>query len=345
MWPDFPLFPDAASSVAREVDTLFFGWVAISLFFSVLIAALIVIFFMKYRRRPWRRMGRATEVKTLPVEIAWSVIPLIIVLAMFVWGAKVFFDQSRPPEDAVAYYGVGKQWMWKFQHPEGAREINDLHVPVGQPIRITLTSEDVIHSLFIPAFRVKTDVLPGRYTTLWFTATKPGAYHLFCTEYCGTEHSRMIGTVYALPPEDYERWLSTGQVGVPMRVSGAELFERLACNTCHREGAATPDLPSRGPTLAGLFGTEVTLVGGDTVTADEGYIRRSILEPQAQVVAGWQPIMPTFKGQVTEEQLATLVDYIRTLPGAGQAAETGAGETAPAAGPAAPTAGATAGQG
>jgi cytochrome c oxidase subunit 2 len=295
--------------------------VAISLFFSVLIAALIFVFFMKYRRRPWRRFGSSAEIRTLPVEIVWSVIPLVITLVMFVWGAKVFFDQSRPPADAIAYYGVGKQWMWKFQHPEGAREINDLHVPVGQPIRITLTSEDVIHSLFIPAFRVKSDVLPGRYTTVWFEATKPGAYHLFCTEYCGTEHSRMIGTVYALEPEDYERWLATGQTGVPMRVSGAELFSRLACNTCHREGEATPDLPARGPTLAGLFGTEVTLVGGDTVVADEGYIRRSILEPQAQVVAGWQPIMPTFKGQVTEEQIATLVDYIRSLPPAAQAAD------------------------
>ncbi len=321
MWPDFPLFPDAASTVAREVDALFLAWVAISLFFSVLIAALIFVFFMKYRRRPWRRYGSSAEIKTLPVEIVWSVIPLVITLVMFVWGAKVFFDQSRPPADAIAYYGVGKQWMWKFQHPEGAREINDLHVPVGQPIRITLTSEDVIHSLFIPAFRVKSDVLPGRYTTVWFEATRPGAYHLFCTEYCGTEHSRMIGTVYVLEPEDYERWLATGQTGVPMRVSGAELFARLACNTCHREGEATADLPARGPTLAGLFGTRVTLVGGDTVVVDEGYVRRSILEPQAQVVAGWQPIMPTFKGQVTEEQIATLVDYIRSLPPAAATSE------------------------
>lgn len=329
MWPDFPLFPDAASTVAREVDALYLAWVVISLFFSALIAALIVVFFMKYRRRPWRRYGSAAEIKTLPVEIVWSVIPLVITLVMFVWGAKVFLEQSRPPADAIAYYGVGKQWMWKFQHPEGAREINDLHVPVGQPIRITLTSEDTLHSLFIPAFRVKSDVLPGRYSTVWFEATKPGAYHLFCTEYCGTEHSRMIGTVYALEPEDYERWLATGQTGVPLRVSGAELFGRLACNTCHREGEATPDLPARGPTLAGLFGTEVTLVGGDTVVADEGYIRRSILEPQAHVVAGWQPIMPTFKGQVTEEQIATLVDYIRSLPPAPATAESAA--AAPAA--------------
>jgi cytochrome c oxidase subunit 2 len=321
MWPDFPLFPDAASSVAREVDALFLGWVVISLFFSVLIAALIVIFFMKYRRRPWRRFGHDAEIKTLPVEITWSVIPLVITLVMFVWGAKVFFDQSRPPEDAIAYYGVGKQWMWKFQHPEGAREINDLHVPVGQPIRITLTSEDVIHSLFIPAFRVKSDVLPGRYTTVWFEATRPGEYHLFCTEYCGTEHSRMIGTVYALAPEDYETWLATGQTGVPLRVSGGELFSRFACDTCHRMERATPELPARGPSLAGLFGTEVELVGGGTVTADATYLRRSILEPQAHVVAGWQPIMPTFKGQMSEEQLNALVDYVKNLPAGTQTAD------------------------
>jgi cytochrome c oxidase subunit 2 len=328
MWPDFPLFPDAASTVAREVDALYLAWVAISLFFSLLIAALIVVFFMRYRRRKWRRFGSTAHIQTLPVEIAWSVVPLVIVLSMFGWGAKVFLDQMRPPADAVGFYGVGKQWMWKFQHPEGAREINALHVPVGQPIRLTLTSEDVIHSLFIPAFRVKTDVLPGRYTTLWFEATTPGEYHLFCTEYCGTEHSRMIGTVYALPPEDYETWLATGQVGVPLRVSGGELFSRFACDTCHRMEKATPELPARGPTLAGLFGTEVELLGGRTVTADETYLRRSILEPQAQVVAGWQPIMPTFKGQMSEEQLNALVDYVKNLPIGPQTAEDGGAEGA-----------------
>lgn len=335
MWPDFPLFPDAASTVARDVDALFLGWVAISLFFSLLIAGLIVVFFMRYRRRPWRRLGSSAHLKTLPVEITWSVIPLLITLVMFTWGAKVFFEQSLPPDDAVGFYGVGKQWMWKFQHPEGVREINDLHVPVGQPVKITLTSEDVIHSLFIPAFRVKSDVLPGRYTTVWFEATEPGAYHLFCAEYCGTEHSRMIGTVYALAPEDYETWLATGQVGTAMRVSGGELFTRLSCETCHREGAATEGLPARGPTLAGLFETDVKLVGGDVVTADESYIRRSILEPQAQVVEGWQPIMPTFKGQVTEEQLNALVDYVKSLPAGPRTAEAGAeagAEAAPAGG-------------
>lgn len=314
MWPDSPLFTDPASTLAHRVDALFFSWVGISLFFSVLIATLILVFFMKYRRRPWRMKGSEADVKTLPVEIAWSVIPLLITLVMFAWGASVFFDQSKPPADAVDFYGVGKQWMWKFQHPEGVREVNDLHIPIGQPIKITLTSEDVIHSLFIPAFRVKADALPGRYTTVWFEATKPGAYHLFCTEYCGAEHSRMIGTVYALTPEDYETWLATGEIGAPMQVSGGELFSQLACNTCHRMGEETaPGMLPRGPSLEGIFGAEVALASGRSVTVDENYIRQSILDPQSQVVAGWQPIMPTFKGQVSEEQLNALVQYVKSL--------------------------------
>ncbi|MEM7481501.1 MAG: cytochrome c oxidase subunit II [Acidobacteriota bacterium] len=312
------MFPEAASTFAGEVDTLYFVWIAVSLFFSVLIAAFIIFFFMKYRRREWYQYGNQAEVKTLPLEITWSVIPLIITLAMFAWGAKVFFDLSRPPVDADAYYAVGKQWMWKFQHPEGVREINDLHVPVGRPIQLTMTSEDVIHSFYVPAFRVKKDVLPGRYTTVWFEATQPGRYHLFCAEYCGTEHSRMIGSVYALSPEDYESWLATGVAGPTLQASGEELFEQFACATCHQVGdGASVDATrlARGPALRGLFGTEVALASGRTVTADESYIRQSILNPQADIVAGWQPIMPTFKGQVTAEQVNALVDFIKSLDG------------------------------
>jgi cytochrome c oxidase subunit 2 len=310
---NFPLLPEAASDLARGVDALTLAWVLISAFFSLLIAALILYFFVHYRRRRQGEVGSTRELNSLPLELLWSVIPLIIALAMFAWGVKVFFAISRPPADAVEYWVTAKQWMWKVQHPEGVREINSLHVPVGQPVKLTMTSEDVIHSFFIPAFRVKSDVLPGRYTTVWFTPSKPGTYHLFCAEYCGAEHSVMKGSVVVLEPEEYERWLETGQTGPTMRASGAELFQQLACATCHLGPEAPPGRAPRAPALEGLFGNQVALAGGRSVIADETYIRESIISPQAKVVAGWQPIMPTFKGQVTEEQVNALVAYIKTL--------------------------------
>lgn len=314
--PDFPLLPESASSLSPEVDALYFTWVAVSVFFSLLIALVILVFFMKYRQRDPGAAGRPLQISTLPIEITWSAIPLVIALTMFGWGAKVFFDLSRPPADAIDFYAVGKQWMWKFQHPQGVREINDLHVPVGQSVRITMTSQDVIHSLYIPAFRVKADVIPGRYTTVWFKPTRPGAYHIFCAEYCGTEHSKMGGTIYVLERPEYDAWLATGRVGPTMRASGEELFRRLACNTCHRVGEAeVAGVAARAPRLEGLFGTPVRLRSGRSVVADEGYIRRSILDPRSQIVDGWQPIMPTYQGQVTEEQVNELVVYIKSLGG------------------------------
>jgi len=312
--PDLPLFPESASSLSGEVDALYLTWVGISVFFSVLIALLILVFFVKYRQRD-RPVGRPLTISTLPVEITWSVIPLIITLVMFTWGAKVFFDLSTPPPDAVDFYAVGKQWMWKFQHPQGVREINDLHVPVGQPIRVTMTSQDVIHSLYLPAFRVKADVLPGRYTTVWFKPTKVGKYHLFCAEYCGTEHSKMGGTIHVMEQAEYDAWLASGGVGTTLQASGAALFEQLACHTCHRLGdAPAPEgLAPRAPSLEGVFGTRVALTTGREVEVDEDYIRESILNPRAKIVAGWQPIMPTYQGQVSEEQLNELVAYIKDL--------------------------------
>jgi cytochrome c oxidase subunit 2 len=312
MIPDLPLFPEAASSLASEVDHLYLAWLGISLFFSLLIALLIVIFFMKFRQRNAQPVGEDLHISTLPLEIGWTVIPLLIVLGMFAWGTKVFFDLSRPPRDAVDYFASGKQWMWKFQHPEGVRETNDLHVPVGQAVRLTMTSQDVIHSFYVPAFRVKADVVPGRYSTVWFRPIKPGEYHLFCAEYCGTEHSRMRGTVHVMEPDDYEEWLTRGQQGSPVRVSGRQLFERLACDTCHRDGGST-GLPERAPQLAGLLGRRVELQGGRSVVADDSYIRESILDPQAKIVAGWQPIMPTYRGQMTEEEMFELLAYLRGL--------------------------------
>jgi cytochrome c oxidase subunit II len=323
MQSELPLFPGTASELAREVDLLYFAWAAISVFFTLLIAGLILYFMVKYRRRSPGEIGKP-EHANVPLEIAWSVIPLAINLVMFGWGAKVFFDLYRPPADAIEYFAVGKQWMWKFQHPEGNREINELHVPVGQPVKLTMTSEDVIHSLFVPAFRTKADVMPGRYTSIWFRADRPGTYHLFCTEYCGAEHSQMIGSVVVLEPTAYEEWLSGVQPGQSTAVSGAQLFQSLACDTCHRPGADTGGAGAAGagriaraPSLDGLYGRQVALADGRQVLADETYIRESILNPMAKLVAGWEPVMPTFQGQVTEEQLVQLLAYVKSLGGAG----------------------------
>jgi len=257
------------------------------------------------------------------------VIPFLILMVMFAWGAKVFFVAFRPPSDAEEYFVVAKQWMWKFQHPQGKREINDLHVPVGQPIKLTMTSEDVIHSFFVPAFRVKADVIPGRYTTVWFEATKPGAYRLHCTEYCGAEHSLMGGTVYVMEPQAYEAWLAEGTPTDNRLLTGEELFAKCVCNTCHY-----PDSAARAPILYGIFGEQAQLADGSSVLVDENYLRESILNPAAKIVAGYQPLMPTFKGQVSEEELIQLIAYIKGLEAAdgGQAADNGGGaaqETGP----------------
>ncbi|HEX5715743.1 MAG TPA: cytochrome c oxidase subunit II [Thermoanaerobaculia bacterium] len=310
MEQELPLFPESASHVAPQVDALFFVWSAISIFFTILIAALIVYFMVRYRRRDVDEVGLPERAPTW-LEIGWSVIPLVISLAMFAWGARVFYSMYRPPNNAVEYWTVGKQWMWKFQHPDGHREINTLHIPVGQPIKLNIQSEDVIHSFFVPAFRVKQDAVPGRQTQIFFEATKPGVYHLFCTEYCGGEHSRMIGSVIALEPEQYEVWLAGGPAGRSMAESGAELFQTLACDTCHRESSG--GVVARAPELEGLYGNQVRLMDGRTLLADDEYIRESILNPAAKIVAGWQPVMPTYQGQVTEEQLAQLLTYVRSL--------------------------------
>jgi cytochrome c oxidase subunit II len=317
MRSDLPLFPQSASALARQVDALFYVWAVVGIFFSLLIAGLIVYFMVRYRRRHPEQIGRDTS-SPMALEVTWSAVPLLITLAMFFWGARVIFDLYRPPQEAVEYFVVGRQWMWKFQHPEGNREINELHVPTGQAIKLTMTSEDVIHSLYFPALRTKADVLPNMYTTLWFQADRPGTYHLFCAEYCGTEHSKMVGSIVVMEPTAYEVWLSGGQPGQSMTASGAQLFQTLACDTCHRGTiAGMAGMPARAPRLEGLYGSQVALANGQKVTADDNYIRESILLPQAKIVAGWQPIMPTFQGQVTEEQLVQLLSYVRSLGGAG----------------------------
>lgn len=303
----FPLFPEQASSVAPQVDALYFYLIAVSVFFSLLIAGAILYFAIKYRRRSESELPHGVE-GSLKLEIAWSVIPLLISLTFFFWGASVFFAINRPPNDAIDVSVVGKQWMWKFQHADGQREINELHVPLGRPVRLTMASEDVIHSFYVPAFRVKRDVLPGRIATLWFEATKPGRYHLFCAEYCGTKHSGMIGWLEVMEPTAFQAWLAGGSGSESLAATGGKLFQQHACNTCHR-----PDSLARGPNLEGLYGKPVALADGRTVVADESYIRESIVAPNAKLVAGFQPLMPTFQGLISEEGLLQLVAYVKSL--------------------------------
>jgi cytochrome c oxidase subunit 2 len=306
MGSELPLFPVQASSIAPMVDHLLYFLLAVAAFFSIGIFLCIFYFAVRYRRRSESEMPTPIE-GSMSLEILWSVVPFGLTMIMFVWGANVFFTMSRPPDDAQQIYVVAKQWMWKLQHTEGQREINELHIPVGQAVKLTMTSEDVIHSFFVPAFRTKSDVLPGRYTTTWFTPTKPGKYHLFCAEFCGTNHSAMIGWIYAMEPQDYQAWLSGGVTGT-LASSGEKLFQDLACANCHHL-----DDQGRCPILRNVFGSQVRLSDGTTIKADEAYIRESILNPSAKIVAGYQNIMPTFEGLVTEEGVLQLVEYIKSL--------------------------------
>lgn len=317
MGPTLPFFPDQASAMASRVDNLYFYLLAVSAFFSVLIALLVIYFAIRYRRRSEEELPTGIE-GSLKLELAWTIIPLAISLSFFFWGARLFFAMNRPPNDALQVYVVGKQWMWKIQHADGQREINELHVPVGRAVRLTMTSEDVIHDFFVPAFRMKKDVVPGRYTMAWFTATRPGRYHLFCSQYCGTKHSTMIGWVDVMEPSAFQAWLAGGSASESLASAGAKLFQQHACNTCHR-----PDSLARGPNLEGLFGKQVRLSDGRTIVADEGYIRESIVNPNAKIVEGYQPIMPTFQGLIDEEGILQLTAYIKTLgkPASGTSTE------------------------
>lgn len=304
----FTLLPEQASTVAGQIDALYVFLVAISVFFTILTALLVVLFAVKYRRRSEAEVPEQPH-EDSTLEILCGSVLLVLTLAIFGWGAKIFFDNNKTPADAMEILVVGKQWMWKLQHATGKREINELHVPVGQPVQLTMTSEDVIHSFFIPAFRVKQDVLPGRYTKVWFEATKPGKYHLFCTEYCGTDHSRMGGYVYAMAPADYERWLRGASATPETPVeAGARLYTQLGCATCHSGGSA-----QLGPSLAGVYGHKVKLMDGTEVMADDEYIRESILNSQAKIVAGFAPVMPLFKGMISEDQVLNLLAYIKSL--------------------------------
>lgn len=307
--------------MARTVDYLYLYLTAVTVVMTGLIFAAVFFFAIKYRRRSEHEVPKPIH-GSLMLEITWSIIPFIVMLTFFWWGAQIFFENASPPANAIEVYAVGKQWMWKVQYPEGPREINELHVPIGRPVKITLASEDVIHSFFIPAFRIKHDVVPGRYDTMWFTATKPGRYHLFCAEYCGTEHSGMVGWVTVMNEGDYENWLNAGGIEGTMAQQGEKLFEQLGCSTCH----LLDQQGGRCPNLRGVYGSHIQLSDGKSVVVDDAYIRESILNPNAKIVAGYKPdVMPTFQGQITEEQLLRLIVYIKSLgaPGAPVASQSG----------------------
>jgi cytochrome c oxidase subunit 2 len=303
----FPLFPVQASTSAGQVDALYFFLTGLSLFFVGIIFLPMFYFLLKYRRgnaadrSPW-------QISTIKLEVAWTVVPLLLAMGIFAWGARVYFNMEVPPADTLEINIVGKQWMWKVQHQQGNREINELHVPVGRTVKLTLASEDVIHSFYIPAFRIKQDAVPGRFTTEWFKPTKTGAYHLFCAEFCGTHHSRMIGTVYVMEPAQYQEWLVRGSAGDTLAQTGARLFRELGCSGCHLGNAVV-----RAPQLEGLYGKLVPLQNGQIVRADDKYLRDSILLPASQVAAGYETVMPTYQGHISEEELLQLVAYIKSL--------------------------------
>lgn len=314
MAKDLQLFPDSAAIGVAGVDANYFFILAVSVFFGVAISLAILFFALRYKRKSEDDIPKPIH-GSLILELSWTIIPFILAMMMFVGGAVVFFRNYQVPPNAMEMFVVGKQWMWKVQHPSGVREINEMHVPLHRAVKLIMTSEDVIHSYFIPAFRIKKDVVPGQYATMWFEANKVGKYHLFCAEYCGTQHSGMIGWVHVMEEADYEAWLSGSVRGETMQQAGERLFNRLGCATCHKA-----DNTGRGPSLIDVFGSAVKLQTGVSVVADEGYLRESVLKPSAKTVAGYTVEMPTFQGQISEEGLLQVVSYIKSLSKSGQAA-------------------------
>jgi cytochrome c oxidase subunit 2 len=311
MW-NFPLHPDRASSLALHVDILLYAWLALAGVVMVAVLFLIVWFAVKYRHGSGANRAlppdAALRRRNHRIEAAWIVTPLLLFMVMFGWAAVLYYAHAAAPANATEIYVVGKQWMWKLEHVGGQREIDELHVPVGRPVKLIMTSQDVIHSLFMPVFRIKQDVLPGRYTMLWFTATRPGDYHLFCSQYCGTEHAQMIGHVVVMEPAAFERWLESGNASQSMAQEGAARFRQYGCSGCHGPSASV-----HAPKLEGLFGRRVQLADGTSTIADERYIHDSVMLPRKDVVAGYEPIMPSFQGQIAEDDLLDIVEYIKSL--------------------------------
>jgi cytochrome c oxidase subunit 2 len=325
---NYPMSPPRASNFAGEVDFVFYGLCVLTLVFTVLVGALVLFFAVRYRQGT--KVDRSRPVhEHLPLEISWSIIPLLLGLVMFFLGARLFVKMRTPPKNATEIFIIGKQWMWHAQHSNGVRENNTLHVPVGVPVKLTMISQDVIHAFYVPAFRIQYHVVPGRYTMQWFTATQPGEYHLFCGMMCGTQHSEMVGTVVAMEQKDYSQWLANGGnnvVALSMEQRGAKSFSVRGCNNCH-SGADT----EHGPTLYGIAGRPRRMQDGSTVTADDSYLRESILNPYNRLTAGYTQTMPVYgeNNSISEDEVLDLIAYIRNIggPAAVTSAEPMKGET------------------
>jgi len=308
-WPGFALHPPSASTIADSVDELHFFLTALTLFFTFVIFAVIFYYMVRYRRRSEDEQPPETTTN-MALEMTWTLVPTLLCVVIFVWSSSLYFRNANPPAAAMEIFVIGKQWMWHLQHPEGVREINELHVPVGVPVKLTMTSQDVIHDFYVPAFRVKKDVLPGRYVSIWFQATKTGRFHFFCTQYCGTGHSVMIGWVNVMTPEDYAAWLAGGTRGETMTQAGERLFQQYGCATCH-----LADGSGKGPSLAGQYGKPQKLRDGQTLLVDEAFVRRAITQPNSMPLPKYAPVMPSFQGQLNEEQILQLIAYVKSLAG------------------------------
>lgn len=302
----FKLFPGSASTMAPDVDHLFFFLLGIAAFFSILIFGLIFYFMVKYRRRS-DVIPEATR-QSIPLEIFWIVIPVLICVVLFLWSSEVYFRYQVAPQGSLEIFVIGKQWMWKVQHSEGPQEINELHIPVGVPVKLTMTSQDVIHDFFVPAFRQKMDVVPGRYATEWFQATQTGTYHFFCSQYCGAAHSAMVGWVDVMEPGDYSAWLQANATAPSVGLAGQRLFVQFGCAGCHAQ-----DGSGRGPSMAGIYGKPATLQTGGEKVVDEDFIHQILVNPASLPIAGFPQIMPTFSGELDEEQMMDLIAYIKSL--------------------------------
>jgi cytochrome c oxidase subunit 2 len=302
-----PFLPEQASTIGSQIDWILFALMALSFLFAIPVVVTIITFAVRYRQGSGaNRANRVHE--SNKIEFTWTIIPFVLAMTIFGWSAVVYYNYATPPADTLEIYVIGKQWMWQAQHPSGKIEINALHIPKDEPVKLIMTSQDVIHDFFVPAFRIKQDVLPGRYTTLWFEATKTGDYHLFCAEYCGTEHAKMIGTITVMEPDAYQTWLGGAVEGESMAEAGARLFQQRACMACHLDNGT-----GIGPSLVGIVGETVTFADGTSQTVDEEYLQESIRKPQEKIVAGYPESMPTYDTMLTDQEILYLVEYIKSL--------------------------------
>ncbi|MBI4875779.1 MAG: cytochrome c oxidase subunit II [Acidobacteria bacterium] len=305
------LLPAQGSAYAGEIDKLFLFITLLSAFFFLLIAALTGWFVWRYRRARVAAPS-STVTHSLALELTWTLIPLAIVTGIFFWSFNQYVAASVAPGDAMEIQVTAKKWLWTFEYPNGTRTINEIHIPLGKPVKFVMSSEDVIHSFYVPSMRLKQDVLPNRYTELWFTPTAAGMHTLLCAEYCGRSHSDMLGRIWVDNDAAYQKWLEEGDEStrsMPLKELGKMIYESRGCSTCHSIDGSR----GQGPSFTGVFGHEIKLADGKTVQGDANYIRESILQPQAKIVAGYEGIMPTFQGLLREREIVALIEFIKSL--------------------------------